>query len=91
MEVRIAHALSSAELASRLSRTAAQHDIELKPNPDGRTGTLAKDAGFLGSVRAEYSIEPDALVVRVSERPPFLPEEMLRRTLEGELGKLVAG
>lgn len=90
MELRVPHALSAPELARRLLAAAQTHDIDVKPAADGRSGVIAKDAGFLGKVRASYAIEPDALVVQVSEAPAFLSEASLRRMLEDELGKLVA-
>ncbi|HTF89144.1 MAG TPA: hypothetical protein VK843_12095 [Planctomycetota bacterium] len=91
MEVRVPHALSPEEVARRISTAALRHDVELVPDASGVRGSLSKDAGFLGSVRAQYAIEPGALVVQVSERPAFLPEGTLRRMLEDELHKLVAG
>jgi len=91
MEVRISHSLPTAELARRIQHAATRHDVEFTPGPDGLRGTLAKNAGFLGSVRADYGIETNALVVTVRDRPAFLPEATLRRMLEEELGKLVAG
>ena len=91
MEVRVRHVLSAQELVRRIRAAAERHDVEFIPGADETRGVLAKDAGFLGNVRAEYTIEPDALVVIVSERPSFLPEETLRRMLEDELSKLVAG
>lgn len=91
MEVRILHALAAQEIARRIRASAAKHDVEFTPGADELRGVLAKDAGFLGRVRASYAIEADALVVVVSERPAFLPEPTLRRMLEDELRKLVAG
>jgi hypothetical protein len=90
MEIRVAHALAREELARRIRAAAERHDVEVSPGADEHSGTLAKDAGFLGSVRAEYSIETLALVVVVRDRPAFLPEATLRRVLEAELAKLVA-
>lgn len=91
MEIRIRHALSQEEVARRIRAAAELHDLELAPGADATHGAISKNAGFLGAVRAEYAIEPDALVVSVRERPAFLPEGTLRRTLEEELTRLVAG
>lgn len=90
MEIRVPHTLSSQELARRIAAAADRHEVEFTPNADGKGGVLSKDAGFLGTVRAQYSIEAQALVVLVSEKPAFLPEATLRRMLEDELKKLVA-
>jgi hypothetical protein len=90
MEVRVRHGLSVPELVQRIRAAADRHDVEFTPGADETRGTLGKNAGFLGEVRAEYAIEPDALVVTVTKRPAFLPEGTLRRMLEDELGKLVA-
>jgi len=90
MEVRVSHTLSPEEMTGRIANAARHHDVEFTPDANGTGGTLAKDAGFLGSVRAQYSLEAGVLVVRVSERPAFLPEATLRRMLETELEKLVA-
>jgi len=90
MELRLPHALEAQELTRRLLAAAALHDLEIVPAADGRSGTIAKDAGFLGSVRAQYAIEADALVLRVTERPGFLSESALRRMLEDEFRDLVA-
>jgi hypothetical protein len=91
MEIRIAHALAPVELSRRILAAAERHDVELTPGVDPLRGQLSKDAGFLGRVRAEYSIEAEVLVVVVRDRPGFLPEATLRRMLETELAKLVAG
>ncbi len=91
MEVRVRHTLSTQELARRIRASAQRHDVEFTPGADEMRGVLAKSAGFLGTVRAEYAIEPDILVVNVTERPSLLPEGTLRRMIEDELGKLVAG
>ncbi len=90
MEVRVTHTLSPEEVTRRIAAAADKHDVEFTPNANGTGGVLSKDAGFLGTVRAQYSIEPQALVVLVSEKPAFLPEGTLRRMIEDELEKLVA-
>lgn len=90
MEIRVVHALSTDELARRIRAEADRHDVGLTEREEGRRGELVKDAGFLGTVRAEYAIEVRELVVVVRERPAFLPEGSLRRTLEEALAKLVA-
>jgi hypothetical protein len=90
MEIKIAHKLTSDELTRRLAAAANHHGIDFTPDSSGMAGTLAKDTGFLGTVRARYSIEHEQLSVLVSEKPAFLPEEMLRRMLEDELKKLVS-
>ena len=90
MEIRIAHALTAVELTRRMLAAAQQHDVDFEPTSDGVSGVLAKDAGFLGKVRAEYTIESLALVVRVTECPNFLSEDMLRHMMLDELNKLVA-
>ena len=90
MEVRVPHTLSSEEVARRITAAADKHDVEFTPDATGLRGTLAKDAGFLGAVRANYAIEKHALVVVVDQRPAFLPEATLRRMLEDELNALVA-
>ncbi len=91
MEVRVPHQLAAQEIVRRIRGAAERHDVEFTPGADETRGVLAKDAGFLGTVRAEYTIEADALVVIVRDRPAFLPEGTLRRMLEQELSKLVAG
>ncbi len=91
MEVRVAHQLAVQEVARRIRGAAERHDVEFTPGADETRGVLSKNAGFLGTVRAEYTIEADALVVIVRDRPAFLPEGTLRRMLEQELNKLVAG
>jgi hypothetical protein len=89
MEIRVPHQLAPEELARRIAAAADRHELEFVPDASGASGTLAKDAGFLGTVRARYSLEKDALLVVVSERPAFLPEATLRRMVEDELKKLV--
>ncbi len=91
MEVRVAHKLSALEIVRRIRVAAERHDVEFTPGADETRGVLSKNAGFLGTVRAEYAIEADALVVNVRDKPAFIPEGTLRRMLEEELGKLVAG
>ena len=90
MEIRVRHALSAPELERRLLAAAQTHDIEVTPAADGKSGVIVKDASFLGSVRASYTLEADALIVQVNEWPKFLSEAALRSMLENELGKLVA-
>lgn len=90
MEIRVPHQLAPDEVARRIATAADRHDVEFVPDASGASGTLSKDAGFLGTVRARYSIEPGELVVVVSERPAFLPEGTLRRMIEDELRKLLA-
>lgn len=89
MEVRIPHRLEAVELARRMKAQADKDEVEMRPAADGLSGVMSKDAGFLGRVEAHYSILPDALLVRVTERPSFLPEASLRRTIEEQLHKLV--
>ncbi|MBK8180130.1 MAG: hypothetical protein IPK67_14845 [Planctomycetes bacterium] len=91
MEIRIAHGLATEELSRRIRAAAERHEVEFFPGADPLRGTLTKDAGFLGSVRAEYAIEAKELVVVIRDRPGFLPEGTLRRILSDELSKLVAG
>jgi hypothetical protein len=90
MEIRVPHALESAELAARLAAAAQLHDVELIAAADGKSGTVTKNAGLLGAVRAQYSIEAAELVVLVTDRPSFVPEPSLRRVIEDELAQLVA-
>jgi hypothetical protein len=90
MQVRVAHSLGAAEARSRVEAAARRHGVALAAGADGMSGTLEKSAAFVGKVRASYRIEPDALEVRVLERPMLLPEATVRRMLEEELARLLA-
>ena len=86
MEIRIEHSLSDDEVARRLASLSAKHDVE----HDASARTLAKLTP-LGRAEAVYALETTALVVRVTERPAFLPEGMIRRALEDKLREALAG
>ena len=55
-----------------------------------KSGTLEKSVGFLGSVRGRYRVAEDAILIAVTEAPPFVPDETLRRLLQDELGRELA-
>jgi hypothetical protein len=88
MEIRIVHRLEPAKVARRLADTCARHGIEHGPTSPTQ-GRLAKLTP-LGRVEADYSIEPGAVVLCVTDRPAFLPEGMLRRAIEDKVRDVLA-
>jgi hypothetical protein len=88
-EVRIEHRLAPAEVERRVAALAARQGVVHAPEPGGGRGTLAKDTPF-GRVEARYRVEPGALICVVTTRPPFLPEEMVRRALLERLASELA-
>ncbi len=89
-EVRIEHALAPEEAARRVAAVAAKHKVEHAPEPGGRAGRLALATPF-GPVEARYRVEPGALLVELTARPPFLPEGLVRRALEDKLAPELQG
>lgn len=87
-EVRVEHALEPAEVLARLEGLARSEDVTITTSGANR-GSLTKATAF-GQVGGEYEIEPAALVVRVVNRPAFLPEGMVQRLLEENLRQLLA-
>jgi hypothetical protein len=85
MEIRVTHALEPSEVLQRVTRVAAQHDIELE-ELDERSGRLSKNVMLVGAVRARFTIAADHLHVDVTEYPQML-EGTLRRLLEDELAQ----
>ena len=86
MELRIEHELGTEEALRRLLKAASEHDISIDQDPDGVSGRLEKSAGFLGSVRAEYTLAGDHLLIRVTEAPKMIPAEMVRKMIVDGLG-----
>jgi len=84
MEIRLEHKLSIEEVAGRIASLSLEHGIEHEPASSGVSGELTKTTA-LGAIAARYEIEADTLVVHVTARPAFLPEEMVRRALEENL------
>jgi hypothetical protein len=85
MEIRVEHALAPAEVARRIGLASAQHGVE----HDAAERRLAKRTP-LGRAEATYDHAPGELVLRVTERPAFLPEGMIRRAVEEKLRELLA-
>ena len=90
MEVRIDHELNPEEALRRLLEAASEHDIRIEQDPDGVTGKLEKSAGFLGSVRGEYTLAEGHLLILVSKAPAMIPEETVRRMIVEGLGSKFA-
>lgn len=90
VEVRIPHGLGVEAAHERLVEVARKHEVRLAAE-DGSSGTLEKRVGFLGSVRGRYRVEAEVIEIAVTESPPFVPAETLRRLLQDELGRELAG
>ena len=90
VEVRIRHDLGVAAAHERLRTVARRHDVQLDASDDAN-GTLEKTVGFLGRVRARYRVAEDTIVIAVTDAPPFVPAQTLRRLLEDELGRELSG
>ena len=90
IEVRIPHHLARAEAKARFDALAQKKSVVSSTAADGFSGTIEKTVPFIGSAKANYEIEADALIVRVLEAPAFLSEATLRRMLTDELGRAFA-
>ncbi len=90
LEVRIPHSLSREDASKRFESLAHKKGIAIEVARDGYHGTISKSVPFIGSAKAEYDIESDAVTVRVLEAPAFLGEATMRRMLEDELGRVLA-
>jgi hypothetical protein len=88
MEFRVAHGLDVRVAAERVR--AAIRRLDLAPSAEEAAGEselggrATKDTP-LGSVRARWSSEAGAILVRVEEKPPFLSDETVRRLISERL------
>lgn len=90
MEVEVEHGLGREQAAERVQAAAQKHGVEIEASPDGTEGTLVHAAPLVGKVRARYTVTDSALRVEVLDRPRLIPEGVLRRMIEEEIGKLLA-
>ena len=91
IEIRVPHALGLERARERLETFARERAVRLTADPGGLTGTVEKNAPFTGVVRARYEVLADAIELKVDELPAWLPEQTMRRLLEGELTSAFAG
>jgi hypothetical protein len=92
MEIRIPHGLTPAEAARRVREAAQRFDLRVPEGsaeePDALQGEVEKSTPF-GPVRARWRSEAGALVVSVTDRPAFLPADMVQRKLQEGLRELL--
>ena len=81
----IPHELGRDEALRRLQDAALKHEVRLVPEGDGFAGSVERSAGFLGTIRGRYEVGEREVVLTVTEKPAFRPQDTLRRMLEEEL------
>lgn len=89
-EIVVPHALGSAAAIARLGAALRKRSIVVESGDGGANGTLSKQLPFVGSIRAEFSVRDDAVVVRVVEAPAFPTADTIRRMVEDELRHVLA-
>lgn len=90
IELRVTHALDEQAVRSRLETLARHHGVQIAQPIGAQPGSLEKDLGILGRVRAEFDLRPGEIVLRVDRAPALLGEANLRRLLERELQSALA-
>ncbi len=83
----IVHRLGLQGACERLEQLARKHDVRLLAEAGGQSGTLEKSIGFLGRVRARYTVAEAHIAIEVLEAPALVPAQTVRRLLEEELGR----
>lgn len=91
MEIRVPHQLTPEAVAERVRGASRRHGLAV---PEGSaalplSGEVEKETP-LGTVRAHWRAEPDALIVTVLEKPAFLPDGTVRHALEDGLREALA-
>ncbi len=89
IDIRVAHALGAGEASTRLTAAFAKRSVAVVSADGGRSGTLTKQLPFVGSVSAEFEVQDDAVLVRVTQAPAFPSADTLRRMVEDELAQIL--
>ena len=89
MEIRVPHGLSPNEVHERMRKLAQENAVELETHDDGSGGSLRKGTP-LGAVSASFAVEPSEIIVRIDQKPAFLPERKVREMLEEGLRDALA-
>jgi hypothetical protein len=80
--IQVEHGLSLEEARARLEALAQRHDVVLVADGgDGRSGTLEKGMGFLGTVRGRFVIEATRVEVAILSAPALVGPQALQRML----------
>jgi hypothetical protein len=90
LELRVAHVHAPERVERRLHEIARARGVSVRAQGDG-SGELEKNVGFLGRVRARYTVCAAHVEFVVLEAPPFLGERALRGMLEDEIARELAG